>query len=273
MVKFFKPLIVESASQDPYLQSSKYEKIRAKTVRYQGTTYEKITYKELNVHSLGWRICYGVLAALATLSLIPLALDYKGVKKLWLRASTGTRDKVIWVAQKAINPLSDNLTNLGKAKNQETNFLKDVRKRESALIEGRWTGKSTKKEATAKAQAAVKIKDSGILEDVRKREQASIEAKLPKQSDKPISAGNWGKDFISRVRRNQKTQRELKMAREVNTTPQAKVEEATLPAKRGTKKSRKKSFSVRFSQERKREYNKEAPPIEVDHQTSIKRNL
>lgn len=87
MVQFFKPLIVNVGEKDPYANNPTYQ-ISDQKVKYKNhEKVERIIYQK--EHGFLWQIGQLALAFMATVSLVSLALDFKGVIKLWQRGATG----------------------------------------------------------------------------------------------------------------------------------------------------------------------------------------
>src|SRR5262249_16899354 len=93
--------IVSSFTQDPYLNNKDYHEVKRKYDKiYKNQQYTKITYQK--EHGCAWRVGQGILALFASVSVLPLIINFKAVKGLWKNAHTGKEKKVILVAQKKI---------------------------------------------------------------------------------------------------------------------------------------------------------------------------
>lgn len=98
----FNAKIVNSKQEDPYSQKNDFYLVKHnKNKLYNGNNYEKLTYKKK--YNVCWRIANGSLALLACVTIIPLCLNSKYIKKLWKQVTTGEQIKVVLIARHQLN--------------------------------------------------------------------------------------------------------------------------------------------------------------------------
>ena len=87
-------------SKDPYAGKKDYIlKSRTEKLDSKGRSFVEISY-ELR-HSLSWKFVKGLVAFLATVSVIPILVNKKFVATLWEEAITGIEHKIVHLAQAA----------------------------------------------------------------------------------------------------------------------------------------------------------------------------
>lgn len=89
----FSPLYLNSTDQDPY--KNKFKSIDVRSEKLAGIEYKKITYQRS--HGLLWRIGNCVLGILASITIVPIALNKRDISNIFKRVMTGKEIKIVYI--------------------------------------------------------------------------------------------------------------------------------------------------------------------------------
>lgn len=93
----FQPIIFSNHALNRF-EHKGYSRSAGEEIIYKGKRFERITYYKH--HEFFWRIGRAVLAALASLTLLPFLINSKGMKALWKEVCTGDEYIVVLIAKK-----------------------------------------------------------------------------------------------------------------------------------------------------------------------------
>lgn len=113
----FSPLYLNSTDQDPY--KNKFKLIDVGSEKLAGIEYKKIIYQRS--HGLLWRIGNCVLGILASITIVPIALNKRDVFNIFKRVMTGKEIKVVYI-KKNDKELSIEIKKTKANKNQSLNL-------------------------------------------------------------------------------------------------------------------------------------------------------